>query len=328
MTVNGEAVKLVVPVNGYGEVDALIEAGAGEFYLGYLDEAWREKYSALSGNRREYASANFVDFDQLEKTVAKIARAGMKAAVAMNDRNTEAQYPDLLPVVKKIEQAGIHTFIIADPGLLMKFKEWDIDAVIHISTGGGTFNPSTAAFYEELGAARIILPRQLTIDEMQAISQSCPGLEFELFGIYGKDPYMDCFCRFHHGLQSLVPGLGPCGCITLNETPFKPRGHEGKAFLPFRILNHLNVDGCCACVLPYVIKMNIGFLKIVGRGAKTQRKVNGVRMLKACLDFLRQNEDIGLNHYKSFCKARFKELFGCPCQPGNCYYYPRPAVGG
>ncbi len=315
--------KLVVPINNYQEIDRLIEEGADDFYFGYLDKEWLLKYSCFSGNRRENFHANFTEINDVYNATQKIHSAGMKIAVTMNDRYTESQYDSLKPVVDKIVDAGVDAFIIADLGLLLKFKEWNIKAGIHISTGGGVFNQQTALFFQDFNVERIILPRQLSLSEIKCIAE-CSNTSFEIFGIFGRDPYIDAFCRFHHGINCIFPKIGPCGCIRLNEADFRCVGtcqeqnDERQIFKPFRSLNHIQVDGCAACILPFLNIQNVNYLKIVGRGANTDRKVQGIRMLKHGLQLA--NKEMDISEVVTSCKAKFNEVFSEYCVQSNCYY--------
>ena len=72
-------------------------------------------------------------------------------------------------------------WIMSDPGLIMLMHEKFPDEQIHISVQANTLNYATAAFWQKMGASRIILSRELNVREMKEIREYCPDLELEAF---------------------------------------------------------------------------------------------------------------------------------------------------
>ncbi|MBL4701265.1 MAG: U32 family peptidase C-terminal domain-containing protein, partial [Phycisphaeraceae bacterium] len=72
-------------------------------------------------------------------------------------------------------------WIMSDPGLIMLMHEKFPDEQIHISVQANTLNYATAAFWQKMGASRIILSRELNVREMKEIRAYCPDLELEAF---------------------------------------------------------------------------------------------------------------------------------------------------
>lgn len=312
-------VKIVTPINNIKEVHELIKEGAGEFYFGYLDPDWMQYYGAYSGNRRENYLANFIDISSVKEVSQLLASQGIEGAITFNDRYTDSQYSLLKEILHKIEEAGITNVIVADIGLIQMIRKWAFSFNIHVSTGGGVMNHSAVKFYLDHGAKRIIFPRQLTIEEMNQMTLMFSGVEFEVFGMYGRDPYIDAFCRFHHGINSVIPGLGSCGCIRLNNSAIMNKEDDAISNgNPYRCLNSLNVDGCAACALYGLDRAKINYIKIVGRGSKTERKVKAVRMIKKSLEELENFKTY--SDYEKHCKKIFKENFNVSCIKNNCYF--------
>jgi len=312
--------KIVTPTNSVKEIQSLVEAGAGELYFGYLDADWTKKYGAYSGNRRENFHANYTDINEVREMVKAIKSYGLDAVLALNDRYTDEQFPMIREILEKICDTGVENVIIADAGLCSMVKEWEIPLQIHVSTGGGVMNALTVEFYKQIGVRRIIFPRQLSLEEMNNMAEIAPDLEYEIFGMYGRDPYIDSYCRFHHGIGDVIPNMGACGCMRLNSLPIHEKGKEqnGEAIRPFSCLNTLKVDGCAACVLPNVNTDRIEYIKVVGRGAKLERKLQAVKMMKKAIDLLDQVSSVEM--YEAECKKMFKEIYDMECIPNNCYF--------
>lgn len=72
-------------------------------------------------------------------------------------------------------------FIMTDPGLIALTKEKFPDAVIHLSTQANNTNWAQAKFWRDYGVKRVILARELRIDEIREIHDKVPGLELEAF---------------------------------------------------------------------------------------------------------------------------------------------------
>ncbi len=84
---------------------------------------------------------------------------------------------DLKPIVEMQPDA----LIMADPGLIMMTKEQWPDIPIHLSVQANTTNYATVKFWHKIGVERIILSRELSLDEIAEIKQQCPEMELEVF---------------------------------------------------------------------------------------------------------------------------------------------------
>jgi len=72
-------------------------------------------------------------------------------------------------------------FIMADPGLIMLAREAWPDLNIHLSVQANTLNHASVKFWQTVGVRRIILSRELSLDEIAEIRQECPDMELEVF---------------------------------------------------------------------------------------------------------------------------------------------------
>lgn len=70
---------------------------------------------------------------------------------------------------------------MADPGLIMMVKEKWPETEIHLSVQANTTNYATVKFWQKAGVSRIILSRELSLDEIEKIRQECPDMEIEVF---------------------------------------------------------------------------------------------------------------------------------------------------
>ncbi|MGH8551643.1 MAG: tRNA 5-hydroxyuridine modification protein YegQ [Methylococcales bacterium] len=84
---------------------------------------------------------------------------------------------DMAPILAMRPDA----MIMADPGLIMMVREAWPEVPIHLSVQANTVNYATVRFWQSAGIQRIILSRELSLDEIAEIREQCPNMELEVF---------------------------------------------------------------------------------------------------------------------------------------------------
>ncbi|MCU7890461.1 MAG: tRNA 5-hydroxyuridine modification protein YegQ [Candidatus Thiodiazotropha sp. (ex Ustalcina ferruginea)] len=84
---------------------------------------------------------------------------------------------DLEPVI----DTGPDALIMSDPGLILMVREAWPEMPVHLSVQANTVNAEAVRFWEQQGVSRVILSRELSLEEVQEIRQSCPDMELEVF---------------------------------------------------------------------------------------------------------------------------------------------------
>ena len=197
--------KILAPVNKSQEVESIIASGADEIYCGVLPASWLKKYTNVaSPNRREWTSANLPDFKELNKVVDIAHVHHVPVYLTVNTFYTEEQYPLILQQIECAKKMGVDAFIIGDLGLILILKSVDLNVSFHISNTGTVFNSEAIKFYKGLGASRIILPRQLSLEEISELVDSENNIEFEVFIMNSGCKNIDGFCTFHHGVSEIL----------------------------------------------------------------------------------------------------------------------------
>ncbi|WP_173364484.1 tRNA 5-hydroxyuridine modification protein YegQ [Azoarcus olearius] len=84
---------------------------------------------------------------------------------------------DMAPVIAMRPDA----LIMADPGLMMMVRERWPEMDIHLSVQANTTNYASVRFWQSVGVKRIILSRELSLDEVAEIRDACPEMELEVF---------------------------------------------------------------------------------------------------------------------------------------------------
>ncbi len=84
---------------------------------------------------------------------------------------------DIAPIVA----LGPDALIMSDPGLIMLVRERWPQMPVHLSVQANTVNAATVKFWQQQGLTRVILSRELSLDEVEEIRQACPEMELEVF---------------------------------------------------------------------------------------------------------------------------------------------------
>ena len=84
---------------------------------------------------------------------------------------------DMRPII----EMGPDALIMADPGLIMMVRETWPEMPVHLSVQANTVNYAAVKFWKSVGVERIILSRELSLDEIKEIRQECPDMELEVF---------------------------------------------------------------------------------------------------------------------------------------------------
>lgn len=124
------------------------------------------------------------DFNKLENLAGGISEAhaqGKQFFVTVNISPHNAKLKTFLDDIKAVAELKPDAFIMADPGLIMLVREHWPEMPIHLSVQANTVNFATVKFWQTIGLTRIILSRELSLEEVADIRQACPDIELEVF---------------------------------------------------------------------------------------------------------------------------------------------------
>src|SRR5574343_1106366 len=119
--------------------------------------------------------------DNLAKGIAEAHQLGKKFFLAANVIPHNAKIKTFLKDMAPIIAMQPDALIMADPGLIMMTREQWPDMPIHLSVQANTVNYASVKFWQRMGVERIILSRELSLDEIAEIRQQCPDMELEVF---------------------------------------------------------------------------------------------------------------------------------------------------
>lgn len=127
------------------------------------------------------ASGNFMQQEMAEAVNYCHAR-GVKVYVTVNTLPRDEEMLRLPQYLSALDEMGVDALILADLGVLMLAKKHAPHCQIHISTQTSIVNAQAAAAWHELGASRVVLARELTLEQIAYIRKNTPEtLELEAF---------------------------------------------------------------------------------------------------------------------------------------------------
>ncbi|MEK6707544.1 MAG: tRNA 5-hydroxyuridine modification protein YegQ [Pseudomonadota bacterium] len=163
-----KAPELLLPAGSLDKMRAAYAFGADAVYAG------QPRYSMRARN-------NEFGLEQLRMGIAEAHAMGKKFLVASNiiphNAKVKTYLADMEPVIAMQPDA----LIMADPGLIMLVREKWPEVPIHLSVQANTVNYAGVKFWQKMGLTRVILSRELSLDEVEQIRQLCPDMELEVF---------------------------------------------------------------------------------------------------------------------------------------------------
>ncbi|HID48567.1 MAG TPA: U32 family peptidase [Chromatiales bacterium] len=119
--------------------------------------------------------------DNLATGIAEAHAQGRKFYVASNIMPHNAKVKTYLADMEPVIALQPDALIMADPGLIMLVRERWPEMPVHLSVQANTVNSAAVQFWQALGLTRVILSRELSLEEIAEIRQQCPNMELEVF---------------------------------------------------------------------------------------------------------------------------------------------------
>jgi putative protease len=160
--------ELLSPAGTFKNMTYAFAYGADAVYAG------QPRYSLRARN-------NDFSMENLRRGIVYAHGLGKRFFVASNvlphNNKVKTYIRDMAPIIEMEPDA----LIMADPGLIMLAREKWPEQVIHLSVQANTLNSASVKFWQSLGLKRIILSRELGLEEIEEIRQQCPDMELEVF---------------------------------------------------------------------------------------------------------------------------------------------------
>jgi putative protease len=119
--------------------------------------------------------------DNLAIGINEAHQQGKKFYITSNIMPHNSKIKTFIDDMRPVIAMGPDALIMADPGLIMMVRETWPEMPVHLSVQANTVNYATVKFWQSVGVERIILSRELSLDEIEEIRQQCPDMELEVF---------------------------------------------------------------------------------------------------------------------------------------------------
>ena len=161
-------IELLAPAGDMEKLKTAIHFGADAVY-----------FAGKNYGLRAYGT-NFDDFS-IKDAMDYIHAHGKKGYVTLNVYARHDDFDNLEAYLKTLVDAKVDAVLVSDLGIFSFIREHFPNLPIHVSTQANTTNAYASKMWKKLGAERVVLARELTLDEIKTIIKENPDLEFETF---------------------------------------------------------------------------------------------------------------------------------------------------
>lgn len=138
-------------------------------------------YASVGNFSLRQRSAKEFDMDSFKEGVEYTHNKGKKFYATINGFAFNQQLEGIKEHIKFLKDLKVDGFIIATPAVMMLAKQIAPEIEIHVSTQANIMNYMDAKFYQDLGASRIVLAREVSLKDVVKIKNENPNLEIEAF---------------------------------------------------------------------------------------------------------------------------------------------------
>ena len=164
-----KAPELLLPAGGPERMRTAFDYGADAVYAG------SPRYSLRARNNE------FAKLDVLQAGITEAHARGKKFYLTVNTLPHNSKLKTFVADMEPLVAMKPDALIMADPGLIMVTRERWPDMPVHLSVQANTTNYWGVKFWQRIGVERIILSRELSMEEIAEIRQECPDVELEVF---------------------------------------------------------------------------------------------------------------------------------------------------
>lgn len=286
--------ELLAPAGDWAALQAAFANGADAVYMG-----------GQHFNARQYAT-NF-SMEQIVKAVEYARLRGKKIYITFNTLIDNQEFPAALDYAYSLYLSGGDALIVQDLGLLNCLQELLPELPLHASTQMTVHNSEGARLLQEQGVARIVLAREMSLQEIKRMHQQVPGMELEVF-VHGAL----CFCYSGQCLfSSLVGGRsGNRGrCAQPCRLPYQLLAGNNGRKQPVDALGRYLLSTADLCLVDYLAALKeagVSSLKIEGRMKRPEYVAVVTSVYRQALDLLAANPEARIDEEQ---RKKLEQIF-------------------
>ena len=297
--------ELMSPVGNWEMLKAAVDAGADAVYFGIKNLNMR-------------VNAKNFTVDDLKKITEFCHKNNVKTYLTLNIIVYENELKDVEVVLKAAKQANIDMIICWDLSVIKKAKESGLE--VCISTQASISNSSSANFYKELGAKRIVLARECTLDQIKEI-RSKINLEIETFIHGAMCISISGRCFLSHHLFNKSANRGECMQPCRRKYLIYDKEESGNSMLLGEDYVMSAKDLCTISFIDKLIEAGIDSFKIEGRKRSPEYVFTVTKVYREAIDSYFKNELT--EHKKQQLFDELKTVFNRGFSSG--FYFGKPS---
>lgn len=300
--------ELLSPAGDIEKLTMAVVYGADAVYLG----------GSAFGMRA--GTANF-SRELLPEAVSFAHKNNVNVYVTCNTVPTDEEVMEIPAFLESVEEAKADGLIVSDIGVLALCKKYAPHTEIHISTQAGVMNSQTANTLYDLGAKRVVLARELSVDAIRNIRNNIPkDMEIEVFCHGAMCVSFSGRCTLSDYLTGRDPNRGMCAqpcrwkyhlMAEVNPGEYFEIGETDGAY----ILN--SRDMCMISHIPELLDAGVSSLKIEGRTKSAYYVASSTAAYRHAIDAA-----VNHAHLPEIWEDEVNKLSHRPYSTGFFYGYP------
>ncbi|MBM7868835.1 putative protease [Clostridium pascui] len=281
--------EILAPAGSLEKLKTAITFGADAVYLG-----------GSKLNLRAFAN-NFSD-DELKEGIEFAHTRGKRVYVTVNVIPHNEDLDGLEEYLVNLYNIGVDAIIVSDPGIIMTAREVAPNLEIHLSTQANNVNYKSATFWYKQGVKRIVLARELSLEEIKGVRENIPeDCDLEAFVHGSMCMSYSGRCLISNYMTGRDSNRGECAqpCrykyfLVEEKRPnqYFPIVEDDKGTY---LLN--SKDLCMIKYIPELVESGINSFKIEGRMKSSYYVASVVKSYREALDSYMENPE----------KYKFKE---------------------
>lgn len=289
--------ELLAPAGSLKHLEMALAYGADAIYAGIPRWSLRVR-------------GNGFEKEDFEKGIKLVHDNGKKFFAVLNVIPHVRRTKSFTPALDEIAALKPDAFIMADPGLIMEARERHPDIPVHLSVQANTVNPGTVKFWQKVGVERVILARELSLNEISMIRQECPDMELEVFVHGALCIAVSGRCLISGMLSRRDANVGACNnaCrwgynVRSLSAEIEETSQRKGQWMPIEEDEHgsylMNSKDLCALpLLKKLMEIGVDSLKIEGRSRSPFYSGAISRAYRIAIDAIARGEDIPFESYE------------------------------
>ncbi len=170
MKINKKRPELLLPAGSLEKLDYAVHYGADAVYLGMVDFSLRAM-----------RKGELITLDNLKESIDLAHSYNKKAYLTLNIFAYDRDIKQLIESCEKINEAAPDAILFSDFGIYNIIKKYMPKIPLHVSTQTNILNSEAVKFWQDLGAERVVLSRDLSLEQISEIKNKVPDMQYEIF---------------------------------------------------------------------------------------------------------------------------------------------------